>query len=160
MMALRKVGLKVGSPTRGTVGRCVVPAFVLLLVAALTPGCADADRKPVPAVSREPLHKGAALDPVARGRLLYVRMTCSSCHSTDGSRLVGPSMRGLWGTRAPLEEGGTALRDADYLRRSILDSGDRRMTERPEGVRMPSYRGRLTEAEVDDLIAFIRSCDG
>lgn len=53
------------------------------------------------------------------GAVLYKSKTCSGCHSTDGSRLVGPSFKGLWGRAEEFEQGGTGTADMAYFVESV-----------------------------------------
>ncbi|RMH04807.1 MAG: cytochrome c oxidase subunit II [Planctomycetota bacterium] len=62
------------------------------------------------------------LSPLELGQRLYTLKTCSSCHSTDGSKIVGPSFKDLYLSERELEDGSTVTADEDYLRRSILQS--------------------------------------
>ena len=46
----------------------------------------------------------------SRGQRIYESSGCKACHSIDGSRLVGPTWKGLWGEAVELEDGSTLLR--------------------------------------------------
>jgi caa(3)-type oxidase subunit IV len=41
---------------------------------------------------------------VEAGKKLFTAKTCSACHSLDGSKLVGPSMQGIWGRPTKIGE--------------------------------------------------------
>lgn len=88
-----------------------------------------------------------------RGFELTMAKGCLSCHSPDGSERVGPTWLHLWGREVTLEDGRTLRADADYIRRSLKDPD----AERVAGfvARMPSYAEFLSDAEIDDLIAYI-----
>mgnify|MGYP001419923417 CR=1 FL=1 len=32
------------------------------------------------------------------GKMIYKKNACYTCHSTDGSKVIGPSFKGIWGT--------------------------------------------------------------
>ena len=56
-------------------------------------------------------------------RLMTVK-GCVACHTTDGTAMVGPSYKGLYGSqRTVVTEGETreTVADDDYVRRSILE---------------------------------------
>lgn len=83
---------------------------------------------------------------------------CVSCHSTDGSPLVGPSFKGLLGRKQKviLKDGSTAeiTVDRDYILRSIKDT----TAEYPEGFQpiMPEtlYQA-LTEEDIKAVVDWI-----
>lgn len=49
---------------------------------------------------------GPALTGAAKGRELFQSRGCAACHSIDGSKLVGPSFKGLFGTTAKVTTNG------------------------------------------------------
>lgn len=92
-----------------------------------------------------------------RGRHIFEETGCGTCHSIDGSKRVGPSLQGLYGSDRPLRNGATATADAAYIRRSILNP--RAQVVEKYQANMPSYEGILNESEIESLVAFIRSLD-
>ncbi len=97
---------------------------------------------------------GEGMPLVEFGRLLYTRYGCEVCHSLDGSRLEGPSFKGIFGKPVRLSDGRTVTADEDYLRRSILQP----QTEVVAGYQpvMPTFQGLLGEREINALIEFIK----
>jgi mono/diheme cytochrome c family protein len=95
-------------------------------------------------------------DPVARGKAKAAEMGCTACHSTDGTRLVGPSWKALYGSQVALANGTTVQADDAFLTESILDANATVVSGYSASL-MPSFRGRLTEAEVKDLVAYMKS---
>ena len=92
---------------------------------------------------------------------------CIACHTADGSAavaqtpglVVGPTWKGLWGSRRELSDGTIVKKvDAAYLRESILDPGAR-VPKGFEGlgVGMPSYLGILQDWQIDSVILYIKS---
>ena len=67
----------------------------------------------------------------------------------------GPPLYDLYGTEVALEGGGKAVVDEAYIRKSIVDP----MSDIVRGYRplMPTYAGRLSEEQVMQLIAYIKS---
>ncbi|MGW8273308.1 MAG: cytochrome c oxidase subunit II, partial [Thermodesulfovibrionales bacterium] len=54
---------------------------------------------------------------------LLVAKGCSGCHSLDGTRKVGPTLKGVYGSKVTVVTGGierTIVADEEYLTRSIL----------------------------------------
>ncbi|MFB6098716.1 MAG: cytochrome c oxidase subunit II, partial [Salinibacter sp.] len=88
------------------------------------------------------------------GKQLYQQRGCQGCHSLDGSRMVGPTWKGLYGTTGhKMSDGSTVTVDENYLRSSILKSGAR-IVQGYQNL-MPSYAG-LSERQVTALIEFIK----
>ncbi|WP_103029739.1 cytochrome c oxidase subunit II [Salinibacter altiplanensis] len=88
------------------------------------------------------------------GEKLYTQQGCQGCHSLDGSEMVGPSWKGLYGkTEHKMADGSTVTADANYLRESILQSGAK-VVDGYQNV-MPSYAS-LSEREVSGLVEFIK----
>jgi mono/diheme cytochrome c family protein len=96
----------------------------------------------------------ANIGPVQRGADLAVAQGCRGCHA-------GPGVSPLLPRR--FEE----LDDLDpaVLREWILDGMPLRVRQDPESrqaleaaaIRMPAWRGRLSDAQVDDLVAYVRA---
>ncbi|MFA7331566.1 MAG: cytochrome c oxidase subunit II [Candidatus Delongbacteria bacterium] len=78
---------------------------------------------------------------------------CTSCHSLDGSRLVGPSFKALAGRRETVTSGGVDKEisvDEAYVRRSILEpKAD--LVKGYDPV-MPEQRSQLTDDELDEIV--------
>lgn len=94
-------------------------------------------------------------DPVELGARLYDRKGCASCHSIDGSRVVGPSFKGIWGRTQQFEDGSSLVVDAEYIRESILAPQTRVVKGYPNS--MNSFAGQLTEKEIDSIIEFFKT---
>jgi cytochrome c oxidase subunit 2 len=92
--------------------------------------------------------------PVQTGEKLFSNFNCVNCHAT-GARQRCPQLGGLYGTDVPLEGGGTAKFDEAYIRESIINPNAKIVRGYPAV--MPTYRGQLSEEQILDLIAYIRS---
>ena len=79
---------------------------------------------------------------------------CQACHSTDGTVLVGPSWKGIFGTSEALEGGGSATVDADYIRESIKEPNAKIVQGFLPDL-MPVLP--LTDADIDAVIEYIES---
>jgi cytochrome c oxidase subunit 2 len=96
---------------------------------------------------------------LASGAELYQRFSCATCHREgDGPATRGPSLAGLYGKTVELAGGGRAVADADYIRESIVDP-QARVTAGWQPI-MPTYRGQVTEEQLNALVAYVRSLDG
>jgi cytochrome c oxidase subunit 2 len=88
------------------------------------------------------------------GEKLYSQQGCQGCHSLDGSDMVGPTWKNLYGkTGHEMSDGSTVTADENYLRTSILNASDK-VVQGYQNV-MPSY-ANLSEKEVAGLVAFIK----
>jgi cytochrome c oxidase subunit II len=87
------------------------------------------------------------------GRAVAQSQGCFACHSEDGTTLIGPSFRGLYGSSVELVDGTVVEADEDYIRRSIADP----LAEVTAGFQpvMPAY-GHLSDEELEALVAYIR----
>lgn len=90
------------------------------------------------------------------GESLYNQLACGTCHDKDGIGR-GPSLVGIYGMKVKRRDGQIVQVDNNYLRDSILNPSED-IVDKYQQV-MPSYKGQLTEAQVLQLIAYIRSLD-
>jgi cytochrome c oxidase subunit II len=99
------------------------------------------------------------MDPVARGRKLFQDRGCMGCHSLDGSRINGPTFKGLWGRDEKFTDGTSIKVEGDaglqYLRDSIMNPQLKIVDTYPSGV-MPPFQGQLNEKQLNALIEFIK----
>ncbi len=94
-------------------------------------------------------------DPMALvGGQLFADLGCAGCHRSDGAG-VGPSLENVFGTEQPLADGSVALADESFLAESILNPGAKIVAG--YGPVMPAYEGQLSEDQVNQLIAYIKS---
>lgn len=89
-----------------------------------------------------------------RGEQLYIQNACQTCHSTDGTRLVGPSFQGLFGSERTFENGSTTVADEEYITQSIREPSARVVQGYQNA--MVSY-DFLSESEVQSIIEFIKT---
>lgn len=90
-----------------------------------------------------------------QGRKIYQAKGCIACHSTDGSRLVGPSFKGLYGSKVELNDGKTVTADDNYLRESI-DNPNATIVK-GFAPQMPPFKGMIKEEEYAALFAYLKS---
>jgi cytochrome c oxidase subunit 2 len=88
------------------------------------------------------------------GERLFNERACNTCHLPSGEGR-GPSLVGLLGSTVKLEGGGTAIADETYVRESILDPAAKVVA----GFQplMPTFQGQLSEEQIVELLAYIRS---
>jgi cytochrome c oxidase subunit 2 len=92
--------------------------------------------------------------PEEAGSKVFQASGCSSCHLADGTGL-GPSLLGVYGRPVKLTTGETVTADDAYVRESILVP-NAKIVFGYKSI-MPSFRGQLTEEQLNNLIAYIRS---
>ncbi|MCU6434484.1 cytochrome c oxidase subunit II [Undibacterium sp. Jales W-56] len=92
---------------------------------------------------------------VAQGKALYLSKGCVACHSVDGSKGVGPGWKGLYGKTETMSDGSTALVDAAYLKKFILEPTARVI----QGYAPIMPKIELTETELAALVAYIQTLD-
>jgi len=97
-----------------------------------------------------------ALLPEERGQQLAQLNGCIGCHSADGSPSVGPTWLGLFGSEKLLEGGGSIRVDELYLLKSILDPNAQIVEGFLPDLMPRVYEDTFSEAEIEDLIAYIR----
>jgi len=95
-----------------------------------------------------------------KGRQLFPKLQCVSCHSAD-SHARAPVLEGLYGTWVPLRGGGRVYADDGYIRESILKPRAK-VVEGWEPI-MPTFDGQLADGDLTQeyalllLIAYIKS---
>jgi cytochrome c oxidase subunit 2 len=89
-----------------------------------------------------------------QGRKTFLRYRCVSCHSAD-EHARAPVLEELYGTTVHLRGGKTVVADDDYIREHIWHPG-KQIVAGWENI-MPTFEGQVSAAEVNELIAFLRS---
>jgi cytochrome c oxidase subunit 2 len=97
----------------------------------------------------------AALPPSEKGKALLEKFGCLGCHSTDGTPKVGPTLKGLYGSRVPLADGRTVEADEGFLKESIVDPGAGIVKGFPNV--MPTFKGQLSDDDIAAIIAYIKT---
>ena len=89
-----------------------------------------------------------------QGSALFRQLGCSGCHEGSSS-IHAPRLEGLYGKPVPLSDGSTVIADDKYLRDSILLP--RSQVAAGYQPVMPSFEGRIDEAQLLQLVAYIKS---
>ena len=99
-----------------------------------------------------------------RGRLIYEGLAmqqmgsvpgyaaCKTCHSTDGTRILGPSFQGRWGTTAATSAGPVTF-DRAYVVESVHEPMAKVADTYPPV--MPAMP--LTDEQIDAIVAFLQT---
>jgi cytochrome c oxidase subunit II len=100
-----------------------------------------------------------AAKPGFKGKLLTEQKGCIACHSSDGTKIVGPSYKGIFGHKVTVETNGKDREitvDEAYLKKSILEATADVVKGYPKGS-MPDYKSQLSEDEVNQIIEYIKT---
>jgi len=98
---------------------------------------------------------GEGLSPVEYGAKLYESKECVTCHSLDGTRGEGPSFLNVFSHDVMLKDGSKLTADENYIRESILHP-EAKVVAGYQPI-MPTYQTLLKDAEVDALVAYVKS---
>jgi len=90
------------------------------------------------------------------GQQLFQQQGCETCHSGQPDAR-GPSLTGIFGQEAQLEDGRTVEVDESYLRESIVNPQAKIVAG--YAPIMPTYDGLLSEEQLSQLIAYIKSLE-
>lgn len=94
------------------------------------------------------MHKDLA----SAGKALFDSIGCAGCHAQER---IAPPLAGVAGSVVMLDNGRTVLADDGYLRESITDPQAKIVNGYLPT--MPSYRGHVTEHDLDSLLAYLHS---
>ncbi|HLG17414.1 MAG TPA: cytochrome c oxidase subunit II [Blastocatellia bacterium] len=92
----------------------------------------------------------------AAGQKLFQDLACNQCHRADAQGR-GPALEGLFGSRVELDNGRTVVADESYLRESIFNSQAKVVVGFPRPSIMPVFQGVVSEEQVLQLVAYIKS---
>lgn len=94
--------------------------------------------------------------PVAAGQNLFQNtLGCASCHGENGQGGRGPALTNLLGSSVPIQGGGTVTADENYVRESILNP-TAKVVAGYQPI-MPTFQGQVSEEQLLQLIAYIKS---
>ena len=96
----------------------------------------------------------ATASPVAAGEKLFNDLACNTCHQ-EGPQGRGPALAGVYGKPVELQGGGTVTADDAYIRESIVNP-QAKVVNGFQPI-MPTFQGLVTEEQLLQLIAYIRS---
>lgn len=102
---------------------------------------------------------GIAANPVAEGKRLTELNGCIACHSADGTKIIGPSYKGVYGKKVVVVTNGKEreiIADDEYIKRSIYDPNADIVKGFAKG-QMVSYKTQLKDDEVAKIIEYIKS---
>ena len=118
-------------------------------------------RPPAPAVLRAP-DAAPAVTPEARGRVVFERYGCRSCHGEDGrGGLANPNAQGDGKVPSVIIDYASEGYSVAELKRLVLNGKPRIDREDPQGpvppFRMPGWKGQISDQDVDDVVRYLLS---
>lgn len=130
-----------------------IAMMVAVMLAVSCGGGSEARPTPAPSTPLPPV----AYDPQSAqiGSELVQQYGCNTCHSTDGTTLVGPTWQGLYGTEEELEDGTSATVNDDYIRESIK-MPDLKVVKGFTAGLMPATLG-VEDDEIPHIIEYMKS---
>ena len=93
--------------------------------------------------------------PAAAGQQLFQTLGCASCHGTNGEGERGPALTGAFGKETELQSGGKVIADEAYVRESIINPQAKLV--KGFGPIMPTFQGQISEDQLVQLVAYIKS---
>lgn len=93
------------------------------------------------------------------GLTLLKQNACLTCHSQDGSKIIGPSFRGLYGKTEIVETDGKereVLADDEYIARSIREPNADVVKGYMKGL-MVSYANVLSDEQIAHIIDYLKT---
>lgn len=115
-------------------------------------------------VSQEDYEKWLAKVPVKKednslGLKVLEKNGCIACHSVNGSALVGPTFKGLYGSTIEVTTNGISRKivaDSTYLESSINDPNKDIAKGYPQGV-MKSYKGLINDKDIQLMKEYLKT---
>jgi len=95
----------------------------------------------------------------SKGLAVITNNACTSCHSLDGSKIVGPSFKGLFNTSRTVLINGvekSVLADTAYIKRSILEPDYEIVKGYNPGL-MRTYKSVIKEEDIQAIIDYFVS---
>jgi cytochrome c oxidase subunit 2 len=89
-----------------------------------------------------------------RGRQMFLKLQCIACHTGRGDARA-PVLEGVYLQKRTFTDGKSAIADEAYLRESIMNP--RAHVVEGYSPIMPPYQGQVTDDELLELIAYLKS---
>ena len=91
------------------------------------------------------------------GAKLFQDLACATCHLENGQGRA-PSLKGVYGSTVTLQNGQTVTADDAYVRESVLNP-QAKVVAGFQPI-MPTFQGLVTEEQLLQLIAYVKSLGG
>ncbi len=122
-----------------------------------TPPTLVPDASGSPGAARTPRPATSPTTGTALGQQVAARSGCTACHSINGTKLIGPTWKGLAGKNKTLQGGTIVLADEAYLRESIV-APNAKIVDGYQPSMMPlDFGTRLSADDISALVAYIQT---
>jgi cytochrome c oxidase subunit 2 len=128
-----------------------ITAVIAYLKTLSTTGRAEEEAEEQAAAPGAPAPRPSA----KTGEELVEKNGCLACHTTDGSPKVGPTWKGLYGSKVTLADGKVVIADDAYIENHIFNPG--KPPVKGYQAIMPSFKGTLTEDDVKSITEYIKT---
>ncbi|MFA8451155.1 MAG: cytochrome c family protein [Bacteroidales bacterium] len=98
-------------------------------------------------------------DLVAEGKSLLEKNGCLACHSITGEKIVGPTLKGLYGSEVKVMTEGkerTTTVDDEYIKTAIYDP-DHDVPDGYQKGQMISYKSTINDDQLKAMIAYMKT---
>ena len=92
------------------------------------------------------------------GMAILKANACITCHSIDGTKVIGPSFKGLYGAKRMVltDQGEKEVEaNADYIKRAIIDPNGEIVKGYNKGL-MQSYKDVLKAEDIDKIVDYFK----
>ena len=106
--------------------------------------------------------KVTSTGPEHPGLTIIKANACTTCHSLDGTKIIGPSFKGIYGTKRMVVTNNSereVVADEEYIKRSILDPNADVVKGFNKGL-MQSYKDVLKAEDLDKIVDYFKTAGG
>jgi cytochrome c oxidase subunit II len=96
---------------------------------------------------------------VLPGLNIIKRNGCVACHSLDGSKIVGPSFKGIFGEKTTVMVNGKEMQvnvDENYIMESVFEPNAKVVKGYQQGLMQP-FKGQITNEEIKEIAEYLKS---
>jgi cytochrome c oxidase subunit 2 len=100
--------------------------------------------------------------PGSAGLSIMKAQGCLVCHSSDGTKIIGPTYLNLFGKKEVVtrnDKDVTITVDEDYIKRSIYEPDADIVKGYPKGL-MVSYKDKISDSDIAKIIEYLKSLNG
>jgi len=95
----------------------------------------------------------------SQGHKILEKNGCIACHSLDGTKMVGPTFKGLYGSTVEVSTDGNVHKvtaDSAYIKTSIIDPNKDVVTGYTKGL-MKSYNHMITDKDIQQVSEYLKT---